>query len=191
MSLRTQLPWKSTCHENPGIFDVSREPELLLPPGGEVEAPALPPTPPTAQHDVRNRILTLHIDIDAGQGSLVLGGAAGGTAEVSSVVGCGSPEQQLAAARPGAVTAGAHLHTGIVPSHLPAHRWGSPATTTHTNYTASRKNTASPCPIVPSRDSPGFFFSAEVRVNNVGNVDFEFGLGYCFLSIYGLTSCEL
>lgn len=133
--METHLPWNSRY-----IWSAQRVRAALTSSrsSGEVEAPALPALPPTAQHDSRSGILTLDKDIDPGHGPLELGGAVEGTAEVASVVGRGSPEDDLAAARPGGVAAAADVHAGVVVlPQLPAHRWGSPASTNHTGF---RKN---------------------------------------------------
>lgn len=108
-----------------------------------MEAPALlvlPHAAPTAQHHLKSGILTLDKDIGPGHEPLVLGGAVEGTAEVASVVGHGSPEDELAAAQPGDIAAAAHVHPRVVLPQLPAHRRGSPASTTHPNYTGFRQN---------------------------------------------------
>lgn len=120
-------------------------PELLLPPGPSEEvrfgrAPALlllPHATPTAQHSLKPEILTLHKDVDPGH---ELGGAVEGTAEVASVVGRGSPEGELAAVRPGGIAAAADVHPRVVLPQLPAHGRGSPASTTHPNYSQFRQN---------------------------------------------------
>lgn len=101
----------------------------------------VPHTAPTAEHNLKKSgILTLDKDVDPGHEPLVLGGAVEGAAEVPGVVGRGSPEDELAAAQPGDIAAAARVHPGVVLPQLPAHRRGSPASTTQPNHTGFRQN---------------------------------------------------